>query len=394
MSLDSSIRACQEGFDAGDVTTPAMRRAIREWFRLYFDTEATEQEDPCQKIPYTVVSKITRAVFSEYAPEAEGAFAGKILAGLDARRKKAMQMALIGGECLLKPIPQGDGFRFGVVSRANMLVFGRDGEGRITDLGTAEHLTGDQHYYTLLERRKVEDGFLTITNRLFQANSPGELGKPVALNARPEYAGLPEKFTFPERIGLGLAELRTPAQNCVDGSDDPVSVYAAAVGLIHNINRNEAQLNGEFQRGESRIITSSDFMRRESDGSRSFSDHIFVGLDEDPENVGVTIFSPQLRESSFLARKQDYLRSVENMIGLKRGLLSDPECVPRTATEITSSAGDYHLTVQDFRQAWEEAAREALRICGKLGQMYRMEGAKALNGTEVQFRWGNGVLFD
>lgn len=392
MRLDNSIRNYQDGFQAADITTPQMRQAIEEWFDLYFDAQATETSDPCQKIPYTVVNKLTRTAFSEYTAQAEG-FAGKVLKALDARRKKAMQMALIGGECLLKPIPEGNGFRFGVVNRANMLVFGRDGLGRITDMGTAEHVTGDRFFYTLLERRRADEK-LTISYRLFRSDSPGSLGKQVSLKELNRYAQLPEELVLPGGIGVGLATLRTPSENCVDGSEDPVSVYAAAVGLIRNINRNEAQLNGEFQRGESRIITSSDFMKREKDGSRSFSDHIFVGLDEDPENIGVTIFSPQLREASFLARKQDYLRSVENMIGLKRGILSQVEAVQRTATEITSSSGDYHLTVMDFRQAWEEAVREALVICGTLGGIYRLEGAQPLSGEEATFQWGNGVLFD
>lgn len=394
MNGNFAIRSAMSGFGAADITTPAMSRAIREWFDLYFDTKATEQEDPCQKIPYAVVHKITRAAFSEYRAESGDDFAAGILKALDTQRKKAMQMALIGGECYLKPLLEGGGFRFRPVNRCSFLVFGRDADGAITDMGMAERVTGDRFYYTLLERRTVRDGLLTVTNKLFRADGPGALGRQVALTELPEYGWLPESFTFPEKMGIGLAGLKTPVENCIDGSSDPVSVYAAAVGLIHNINRNEAQLNGEFQRGESRIITSSDFMRREADGSRSFSDHIFVGLDEDPESVGVTIFSPQLRESSFLARKQDYLRSVENIIGLKRGLLSQPEVNPRTATEITSTAGDYHLTVQDFRQAWEETARQALVICGKLGVLYGLPGARELSGEEVCFTWGNGVLFD
>ena len=384
----------KRGFGAADITTAPMQRAIGEWFRLYFDTEATEQEDPCQKIPYAVVHKITRATFSEYGAQTDDPFAAQVLKAMDSVRKRAMQMALIGGECFLKPLPGPEGFRFRLVNRNHVLIFGRDADGNVTDLGLKEQVARDKSYFTLLERRTSENGFLTISNRLFRSDSPGVLGKPVELNQVAEYARLPERFTFPDKLGVGLVSLRTPVENCIDGSADPVSVYAAAVGLIHNINRNEAQLSGEFQRGESRIITSSDFMRREADGSRSFSDHIFVGLDEDPENIGVTIFSPQLREASFLARKQDYLRSVENLIGLKRGLLSQAEDVPRTATEITSSAGDYHLTVMDFRQVWEEALRQALVLCGRLGVFCGMEGARELTGEEVRFSWGNGVLFD
>ena len=188
--------------------------------------------------------------------------------------------------------------------------------------------------------------------------------------------------------------MRVPIENCVDGSKDAVSVYAAAVGLIHNINHNEALLNGEFDRGKSRIVASDDMFKRDKYGQRSIEDDIFVGVEGDPDTTGIAIFSPALREQSYLARKQDYLRSVENIIGLKRGLLSEVEAVERTATEITSSEGDYSLTISDFQGMWVGAVREALRVCGVLGQMYRIPGAHEVADDQVLISWGNGVLFD
>ena len=108
-------------------------------------------------------------------------------------------------------------------------------------------------------------------------------------------------------------------------------------------------------------------LKRDTDGHTRFKDHLFVGLDEDIETVGVTIFSPALREQSFLARKQEYLRNVESVIGLKRGLLSEVEAVERTAKEITSSEGEYSLTVIDIQNMWNDAVFEACRLCGILG---------------------------
>ena len=182
--------------------------------------------------------------------------------------------------------------------------------------------------------------------------------------------------------------------NCVDGTSDAVSVYAAAAGLIRNIDRNEAQINGEFERGESRIIVSADLLGKDKDGNKKLQDHIFVGLDEDAETTGITTFSPTLREASFLARKQEYLRNVENVIGLKRGLLSEVEAAERTATEITSSAGEYNLTIIDFQRMWEEMIAEAMRLCSILGQLYRLPGAHEVQEDAVVFNWGNGVLYD
>ena len=93
-------------------------------------------------------------------------------------------------------------------------------------------------------------------------------------------------------------------------------------------------------------------------------------------------------------RKREYLRNVETIIGLKRGLLSEVEAEDRTATEVTSSEGDYNLTIIDFQQMWENALREAVRLCGVLGQLYHIPGAHEVPDDSVVIDWGNCVLFD
>lgn len=383
-------------FHATDITSDAMKTAINEWYRLYYEQEATDKEDPCQQIPFTIVRKLTKTAFSEYKATGADEFTQSVLDALGKKKGEAMQKALIGGECLIKPVPTKDGFRFTVVDRANILVFGRDDEGRATDIGTSQTTVRDAFYYTLLERRTVDArGYLTIRNYLCRSTTAGTIGQLVSLGSVPEFADLPDVYPFPQPVGsIGLAPLKTPMENCVDGGKDAVSVYAKAAGLIRNININEAQLNGEFERGESRIIVSSDMLKQRQDGRRVFTDHVFTGVDEDVETVGVNIFSPALREQSFLARKTEYLRNVESVIGLKRGLLSEVEAAERTAKEITSSEGDYNLTIIDFQNAWEDAVKEACRICGILGQMYNVPGAHEISEDDVSFDWGNGVLYD
>ena len=399
MSLWNALHSAyslEDAFGDRDCTSQAMREAVKEWFRLYYQREATEESDPCQQIAYTIVNKLTKTAFGEYRANSEDEYAQAVLDALNARKREAMQLALIGGEAWLKPFPVVSGVAFSVISRDNVLVFGRDAEGRPTDIGAAEYTAEGRYWYTLLERRSLDSqGRLTIRNRLYRSSVQGDLGQPVPLATLVRYEALPEEYTFPEPLGgLGLARLKTPLANCVDGSLDGVSVYAPAVGLIHNIDRNEALLNGEFDRGQSRILASADLLRKGRDGRRRLEDKLFVGIDDDPEAVGLTIFSPELREESFLARKQDYLRSAENIIGLKRGLLSEVEAAERTATEVTSSAGDYNLTIIDFQQMWERGVREAAGLWGVLGRLYQVPGAHAVSPEEISIDWGNGILYD
>lgn len=400
MSVFSTITSKKYGYEAAfnacDCSSAEMKEAVSEWFDLFYRREKTKDEDPCQRIPYTVVNKIAKTAFAEYSAKAESDFAAMVLQGLGSISVRAMHDALVGGLAYLKPFPLGDRFVFSSVSRNNLLVFGKDVEGNPTDIGSAERTIVGNVYYTLLERRTVGgDGLLTIKNVLYCSNSEDILGRPVSLKSVPRYAALPASYTYPEPIGLGMVPLKCPVPNCVDGSKDPVSVFAAAVGLIHNIDRNEAELSGEFERGKSRLVVSSDMLkRREGSEERVLADDVFVGLEDNPEDVGITIFSPALREQSFLARKTEYLRNVESIIGLKRGLLSDVESAERTATEVTSSAGDYNLTIIDFQRMWEDAVRQTLALCGTLGRLYRVQGAVALKEDDAIIDWGNGVLYD
>lgn len=399
MSILSALRnaySYEDAFQAKDCTSRAMKEAVSEWFRLYYEREATEESDPCQRIAYTIARKLTATAFSEYTATSEDKFAQLVLTALDAVKKKAMQLALVGGETWLKPVPIEGGFSFAVVRRDNVLVFGRDGQGRPVDIGTAEHSTEGQSRYTLLERRRVDaGGYLTIRNRLYCSETPDILGRPVPLSSLARYEALPEEYTFTRPLGgLGLARLITPLENCVDGSRDGVSVYAPAVGLIHNIDRNEALLNGEFELTQARVIASSDLLEKGRNGRRRLTDKLFVGIDDDPDTVGLTIFSPAIREQSFLARKQAYLRDAENIISLKRGLLSEVEGVERTATEITSSKGEYAITITDIQEMWTEAVKEAVVLCGKLGQLYKVPQAHEITPEDVRLSYGDGVLYD
>ena len=383
-----SIYDYEARFGASDKTTKAMKAAVEDWFDLYYSADAEENRDPSQRIAYTVVNKLVKAVFSEYtATAAEGSYQ-QLVDSLDAQRSSAVQLALVGGECYLKPCPAGDSFQFTLIPRNNILIFGRDADGEPVDVGTAERSTYGKYFYTLLERRSVDDnGLLTIQNQLFRSGSGDSLGVQVALSDHPAYASLQEMYRFEAPLnGIGLVRMKTPMLNCVDGSSEGVSVYAAVAGLIRNIDENEAQLNGEFTRGESRVILSQDMLR---DGK--LQDHLFVGLDEDPERVGMTVYSPELRFEAYLARKQEYLRNVESMVGMRRGMLSDANMEERTATEITSSAGDFNLTVMEFQKMWEAAQAKALSLCGKLAALYQLPLPEEMT---VTVDWGNSTLYD
>lgn len=381
------IYSCQEAFGASDKTSREMQSAIQEWFHLYYRSSVENGEDPCQRIAYTVVSKLVRAVFGEYGVSAPEDITKAVIAPLNRVRELAMALSLVGGECYIKPWIAGEHFDFTLIPRDQALIFARDPAGEITDVGTMERSSLGNAWYTLLERRRVDEkGYLTIENRLYRSFTENTLGNLVPLTEHPLYRELAESYTYEIPIGsVGLIRLKTPMLNCVDGSKEGVSVYGAAAGLIHAIDQNEYQLSGEFDRGQSRVFVSSDLL-----DNGKLQDNLFVGLDEEPERLGITLFSPQLREQSFLNRKQEYLRNVESLIGIKRGLLCDANLDQRTATEISASQTDHALTVMDFQNMWQAGLLAVVKLCAVLGGIYGI----SLKEGDIALDWGNGVLFD
>lgn len=386
----------EQAFGKHDVTSAKMRGALREWLDLYYGAPRPG-EDPAPRLAALIVAKLCRTVFAEYDTRLDGGaddLTRGSLTALNAVARLAMQYALMGGECLLKPVLAGGALDFVPIRRDCYVPLARDAHGNLLAVGTMECHSRGATRYALLERRVAGADGLTIETRLFELNGQA-LGRCVPLATLDACADLVPQLFLPGVPGVGLAVLRTPLANCVDGSADAVSIYAPAVGLLHAVARCEEQLNREFANGASRVFASEDLLRPDLHGRRALQDDLFVGLPDDPSNLGVTVYSPALREESYLARKQDLLRGCESLIGLRRGILSETEAEaePRTATEITATSVDYDLTIRDLQAVWEAAAREALTICQALGGLYGLRAADAAPVT-LTIDWGDGVLYD
>ena len=400
MSVISALLNCEkiynfsDAFGVKDITTREMKTAIKLWLEMYFDHESDGLDD-CQRLPVLVVNKLIKTTFSEYETSTKNAFAERVLSELEEIRREAFQQALISGECLIKPVPTADGFYFVPIRRDCFIPLARNELNELTSVGTAETTIEDGKYYTLLERRTAGKT-LRIETKLYRSGDSGTLGVEVPLNTLEKYAELEPEIDIPIE-GLGLVSLKTPLYNTVDGSADGVAIYAPAAQLIARINRNEWQLSREFELGRARIMVPEDLTRQKPGGetkTRSLEDDIFTAFDEDPQDFGVTIFSPAFREQSYFARKTEYLRNIESLIGFKRGILSDVQEAERTATEITSSNGDYNLTIIDLQNIWTNAVKKLLPLCAELGEIYKVEGSTPINLDEVTLDYGDGVLYN
>lgn len=399
---NNAVENIEEALGMTDATSSAMKHAIAEWYAAWYGRVPTKTEDPCQRLPYAIVNKLCKATFGEYdsglqhTDSAKGKYLDCVRSTFDACKTSFMTQAMIGGEAWAKPVPMPDGrLTWQIVGRDSIIILGRDASGIPSDVALCEKsVSADHHFYTLVERRTSFAGRLTIQYRLYCSDNKSTLGRRVPLASLLQYERLEDEYTFAVPIdGVGMVFLRMPITNCVDGSADGVSIYEPAMGLIHRINENELQFSREFELGRMRVVASADILRTHN-GKKLLTDDVFVGLDGNEQSVGITPFAPALRNESYEARRQTYLKAIENLLGIKRGILSDAEAVSKTATEINSSAGDYSLSIMDFQHLYYDALQAALRLGDQIGQAYRLCDASAWDADELAVTWGNGVLYD
>lgn len=406
MRTDFSPVNLDEAFGCNDVTTPQMQVAIKEWFDLYFDMhDCCCDSSSAQRIPYNIVDGLTNAVFGEYEYSISSADYFERAAGaIESIRMSAFQNAMIGGEALVKVTPNRDNFDYTVVPRYNYMVFNRDSDKNITDIGMVEckHRSyGSQtYYYTLMERRHYDENLnVVIEYRLYRSLNeitgvanwcPGNL---VPLNTIPEYAELEENAVITAKIdNLGLIPIRTSMVNSVDGSKEPVSFYAAAIKEIKRLYQHESRIESEYRLTHPRLIVAGDVEQRDRFGRLVALPEYVQAIDATTKDNSFQIFNPTPHQNELEARENQLLRNIENILSLRRGRLSNVDSEDRTATEVQVTTAREALTINSLQKMWDRFIEKAVIITGQLGRFYY--NWDFTDYPEVQINWGNGVLYD
>lgn len=383
----------EEALGAKDTTSQKMQDNLKECYELMYEGN-TDREDNCMRLPALIIDKLTKATFSEYETDAENDEIKTIVDKLGEIKEKAMQSLLLGGEMLIKPIVRADGFDFSVVKRDCFVPLARNEKGVITSVGLSELTIDDAYYYTLIEKRTATPEGLRIQYKLFRSPTRGTLGTEVDLHRLPKYATLEPDTLIPGIEGTGLTYVKTPVLNNIDGSNDGVCIYSTATDLIKRINLNEMQMNDEFALGQSRIIAPSSMFLKDPNGKLKLHDKVFTVVEGDADDQPIQIFSPTLREESYLRRKTEYLRNIENLIGLKHGLLADVSMEDKTATEITDSKGDYALSIAQLQNTWTNAVIDTINLCIEYSYVYDNMITRNFERGDIVIDYGDGVLYN
>jgi len=283
-----------------------------------------------------------------------------------------------------------------------------DANGNMTEAAFIQKKIVRDTVYSRVEHHKLEGKRCTIKNLAFKcANGNGRLdpdssdtlGQPCKLSEIPEWADLEEVTVIEPIDKLLFAYFKMPEANTIDTySPLGVSGYSRVVSLIKDADMQYSRLLWEFEGGELAIDIDRDALKLVQDANGNdmtvrpkSQERLYRKIDLNSEET-YNVFSPALRDGSYLNGLDAILVRIEDCIGMSRGSISNtPLNEAKTATEIKILKQRSYATNADIQQALEDTLKDVVYIMDAYCSIYDITPK---GEYECSFEWDDSILVD
>lgn len=252
----------------------------------------------------------------------------------------------------------------------------------------------DNTTYTRFEIHSYEGDMLHIRNEAFK----GESLTPIPLSYVPEWAELESEIYIRDAKRPLFTYFKVPFANNIDATSPlGVSVYSRASDLIKDADEQYSRLLWEFEGGTLAVDVDTTAFTGTLDGNppklpklekRLFRRHAYDGGGSE---TFYSVFSPALRDNSYINGLNSILRKIEDACGLSHGTFSDVQGEAKSATEIKIQKQRSYATVSDIQKALEKALRELIDVYDIYCTLY---GLAPKGEYEVSFKWDDSIIID
>lgn len=262
--------------------------------------------------------------------------------------------AALGG-LIFKPYIDGDNIAVDYVLADEFIPVKYDSSGNITAVIFIERMRKERNIYTRLEYHDLlKEGYYISNTAYVNENGDESLGYQVPLTEVEEWADLEPEILLTNVEKPLFGYLKMPMANTIDTrSPLGISVYARAVGLIEEADKQYSRILWEYEGSELAINASMDLFKADNTLPKG-KERLYRKLDTDAEDF-FEPFSPAIRDESLFNGLNKILQRIEFACGLAYGTLSDVQLVEKTAEEIKVSKQRSYSTVVDIQKAIKTA---------------------------------------
>lgn len=355
------------------VISPQMAAARRIWRDMYESASGLH-------LPRALAFEMARMVTLELHSSVTGSKRADFLNGFYQRVidniRIPVEHGCAKGGLVMKPYLSGDEIKVDFIQGDEVYPTAYDQSGNITGAIFVQTVAQGGMFYTRLEMHEITPDGYRISNRAFKSRTAGSMGREVALAEVQEWKDLAESVTI-ANVKKPLFGYFCPAvANSIDAKSPlGVSVFANAVNLIRDADRQYERFLWEFESGERALIANSMAFKRDKNGNLKLPDRrLYRTLDVEDVDF-FREWSPQLREKELADGLDKIYRQIEFNCGFAYGTLSTMDSRDRTAEEIRNSKQRSYSTITDNQKALKNALMDlvyAMDVWCTLGNLAPM----------------------
>lgn len=391
-----------KGYGDDVVMTDAMERAVALWTEMY-ENKAPWLDDKTQSLNLgaAIASEVARMITLEFESEITGGPRAEYLneqyAELKDRLRTYAEYGCAKGGIAFKPYVSGGRIAVDAVQADRFFPTAYDSSGHITGAIFIERMRKGSVFYTRIERHAQEKDGVKITNSAYMSRDANILGAKTELSSVEQWAEIAPEAVIRNVDKPLFSYFKIAQANTIDtGSPLGVSVYARAVELIREADKQYSRLLWENEGGElavdadASLFTSINGQLSLPRGKERLFRH-YNNFADAEGGTPIQVFSPALRDVSLINSLDQLLMRIEDTVGLARGTFSNANAEAKTATELKIMRQRTYALISDNQKALETAIRDYVCAANVLTDLYHLAPA---GDYEITFSWDDSVLTD
>lgn len=387
-----------------------MAKAIELFEKIYINEAPWLKKDMVESLELgsSIANEFTRLTTLEMKSEITGSpradFLNKEYQKLKERLNQNLEVGNAVGGLVFKPYVKDGKLYIDLVKGSCFYPTEFNSSGDIIAGIFVSQLTKGNNIYTRLEYHKFYEQSLEndinyiIKNVAYKSVDNSILGTRIDLIKVPEWANI-EQETAIKYLEMPLfSYYKPPIANNID-LDSPVgvSVYARAIDLIKEADRQWGRIVWEYEASEKAIYVDELVTKASQNTNKSFAVNKLKNRLYKTLNTGKAEtdffkdYSPEIRDEALWRGLNKTLQRIEFNVGLAYGTLSEPSSVDKTATEIKSSKQRSYATVSKMQENLQKALENLIYAMDVLTTLYNL----APQGNyEVSFNWDDSLIVD
>lgn len=320
---------------------------------------------------------------------------------------QAVEKALALGGMIIKPYVSNNQIYFDFSFQGEFLPISFDDDGNITDIAFYDQFTSGEYVYTKVERQTFsqQENKIVIENKAFKAklaqsddNAEQELGKEIPLADVDRWSTISQEPVTIENVDKPLyGFFKTPIANNID-FDSPlgISLFSPAVHIIERADKQFSRLDWEYEGGQlavdvdpTAVTYSTNYYGTTIDMDQC-KNRLYRKLDLGSDQT-YNQWAPSLRDANYIQGLNTFKCIIEDVIGLARGTISDPNTDAKTATEIRLMKQRTYITITAMQEALEDAILDSVYAMNVFVDLY---GLFADGDYETKLDWKDSILTD